>query len=391
MSFSPSELDALKQIRIERRLKQLSFQRELDALQPAKPIIQSIESDNYKEDNAHFWIDSIPQRARIWINGINVGDLTPAKKAGYYLEPGTYTFELVLKNHLLWSETVTLAKEDSWSETIFLEKRANLKINSDPERARIWLDGIRLSDLTPAKKAGYFLDPGEHVVKLEKTGYPMHIETLDLAEGEEWNETITLGVLGIDFSNWSDLKPKLEDGTVGNVWWNISEDDRRTIAELAIKNTLFYVVRHGRSGKTNCEGGEGDVKKIICLQNVLIRCLKFGSDIPSGGDACYYRRSATSEEFCYIPDINYNLPCYAVTCMAHSGGFGHGMCAIQVNENIEELDSFIVFQYSSFDIKPGHWQMPVDEYPGDMHVEITVIKSLTCTGFCSDELMRWEF
>ena len=67
------------------------------------------------------------------------------------------------------------------------------------------------------------------------------------------------------------------------------------------------------------------------------------------------------------------------------------MCAIQVNENIEELDSFIVFQYDSFDIKPGHPQMPVNEHPGNIFVRISVITSLKCSGCNADEIMRWEF
>lgn len=384
--MDPAELDALKQIRIERRLKQIDFQRELDALLPSKkPIIDVIESDDYKEETAHFWIDSVPQRARIWINGVDVGDLTPAKKAGYYLEPGTYKFELALKNHLLWSETVTLAAEEEWSDTITLEKRANLKINSTPERARIWLDGIRLSDLTPSKTKGYFLDPGEHVVKLEKKRYPTHIETLDLTEGEEWNETITLIP-----DTWIKLKPLLEDHTISEMWWNLTESDRRSIAELAIKNTLFYMLRQGRSGKPNCEGGEGNFNSLVCLQNAIIRSMKFGTEL-TGADNCYYRRNELSEEFCYL-GTHYDLPCYMVTCSTYGGGFGHSLAAIQVNEDTDLLSSWIIFQYSDFDIKLGHWQLPVDRFPGRIYIKIAIQTDVRCAGYNStDELARWEF
>ena len=68
MSLS-SELIAVRQLRIERKLKQEAFQKELATLLPARTIDSDIESDDYKEDNAYFWITSIPQRARIWING----------------------------------------------------------------------------------------------------------------------------------------------------------------------------------------------------------------------------------------------------------------------------------------------------------------------------------
>ena len=379
-----AELDALKQIRIERRLKQLSFRRELDALKQIKSI--NIESDDYKDETAHFWIDSDPQRARIWINGVDVGDLTPAKRTGYYLEPGTYTFELTLKNHLLWSETATLAAKDEWSKTISLVKRANLKIDSDPQRARIWLEGIRLSDLTPSKSKGYFLDPGEHVVKLEKKGYPTYVETLDLTAGEEWDETIPLIP-----DTWDSLKPRLENHTVSGYWWDFTEEDRRALAELAIKNTLFYQMYKGRRGKANCEGGEGDYGTIVCKQNALIRYLKFG-EVVAAADHCYWKQWATStEEHCYVPDISYNLPCVLVWCLVPKIHFSHVLCAVQVNEDVSKLESWIIFQYSDFDIQVGDWQLPVDQDPGNSSITMIKPQSIDCGSYSwMGNIARWE-
>jgi len=201
-------------------------------------------------------------------------------------------------------------------------------------------------------------------------------------------ECLTDGTVTCD---WDTLRGKLENHDVSRFWWFLTEPERRSIAEMAIKNTLFYTLWYGRSGKSNCEGGEGGISRLSCIHNTIIRYLKFGQDAPIGGDNCYYRRTRSSDEFCYVPDIKYGLPCYECTCATYGPGFGHFMCAIQVNKNIEELDSWIVFQYSSFDIKPGHWQMPVDEHPGNIFVQISVITSLGCSSYNTDELVRWEF
>lgn len=198
-------------------------------------------------------------------------------------------------------------------------------------------------------------------------------------------------IKGTDYSDWTELKPLLEDGTIGENWWNYSEPDRRLIAETAIKNTLFYYISNGRSGEPNCVGGGGDFSQIACTQNAMIRYLKFGSDTPLGGDACYYE-DQDGEESCYVPDIKYNLPCCYARCTTHGAGYGHTMCAIQVNENIEDINSWIFFQYSSFDIKPESAHMPTHLHIGDMYVSVSIIKRIFSCGSCEpNEIMRWEF
>ena len=183
--------------------------------------------------------------------------------------------------------------------------------------------------------------------------------------------------------NWSVLEKYLLDHTVSNLWWDLTEAERRSIAETAIKNTLFYELWYGRGGKANCEGGEGDFVGIVCMQNAIIRCLKFGVPIPivdmTTGyvDACYFKRSLSDPiETCYKQDT-YNLPCHLVMCMEHFTGPGwvHAMCAIQVREGFDSLDNWIVFQYSDFDIKPGNWQMPRDK-----KVKMIALESTYCSG-----------
>jgi len=190
--------------------------------------------------------------------------------------------------------------------------------------------------------------------------------------------------------SWDVMKTRLEDRTVSQLWWDMTEMERRSIAEMAIKNTLFYTLRYGRSGKPDCEGGVGDVMGIVCVQNGSIRALKFGS-YSVGGDSCYYRRSSTSGEFCYVPEIQYGLPCHMVTCTTYAGvdrGFGHTICSIQVVDKTDSLDNWILFQYADFDIKPGNWQIPADEY--DLCIKISRLIGLSCWSNTCETIARFE-
>lgn len=166
--------------------------------------------------------------------------------------------------------------------------------------------------------------------------------------------------------SWDVLKTRLEDQTVSRIWWDLTRDERYSISEMAVKNTLFYTATRGRSGKFDCVGGEGDTREIVCIQNSIIRYIKFTSKSFGISDKCYYRRIESSEEFCYVPNESYGLPGHIVSCSTpidYTGEpFGHSMCAIQTGLDLSKLDSWIVFQYTDFNIKPGDLQMPVDTY-----------------------------
>lgn len=200
-------------------------------------------------------------------------------------------------------------------------------------------------------------------------------KSVDIYSGESMSS--------IDFSTatWNEVKPLLEDGTIGSDWWSLAESDRRRIAELAIKNTIFHEVHLFRSGKSNCSGGVGDFSRAYCQVNALIRVLQFGSgDI--GGDSCYYKQNASSAEHCYVPAKKYNLPCHLVSCFTSPGTsppFGHALAAIQVVNGVGSLDNWIVFQYNNFDLKSGEWQMPAPDYD-NMYVQIKSVDSMSDTG-----------
>ena len=167
----------------------------------------------------------------------------------------------------------------------------------------------------------------------------------------------------IPITDFDALKPYLVSGYIGENWWGFTELNRRTIAETAITNMLFYYISQGRSGDQDCAGGTGDKHTLVCIQNAIIRLLKFGTGI-SGADYCYYD-DISGVEHCYVPDEKFNLPCYYAnvhTAIGSEHPWGHALCAIKVNENIDELSSWIIFQYSTFDIKQGDWQIPTNTH-----------------------------
>ena len=201
------------------------------------------------------------------------------------------------------------------------------------------------------------------------------------------SECLTDGVVICD---WDTLHARLNNHDVSRFWWFLTEAERRSIAEMAIKNTLFYKLWYGRGGKVNCGGGEGNLERIVCTHNAIIRYVKFGT-AHIGVDNCYYRRDENSDEFCYASDTPYNLPCYLACCFTYGSGFGHSLAAIQINEDVSKLESWIIFQYSSFDIKPGDPQLPTDRFPGNMYISIEDAIHLACAAYSSTEIARWEF
>jgi len=235
-----------------------------------------------------------------------------------------------------------------------------------PDVDEILIDGVPIEDLPP----------------IDDT---IHTQTIDDID------TFRIACLsnGAVSCNWGTLQSRLINRDIATFWWDLTESERRSIAEMAIKNTLFSQMRYGRAGKADCIGGEGAVGRIVCTQNGIIRTLKFG-DYDVGGDKCYYRKSSTSKEFCYVPETSYGLPCHIVTCATASDSsnpFGHTMCSIQVVNDTDLLDNWIVFQYSDFDIKPGHWQMPSRS---DILVIFSNLTHVSCGGYGYTDVARFD-
>lgn len=156
--------------------------------------------------------------------------------------------------------------------------------------------------------------------------------------------------------DWGALHTRLINHDVSNFWWLLTEQERRSIAEMAIKNTMYFNIKQGRSGEPSCAGGIGSYTELMCTQNAHIRYMKFSGELPTDMDACYWKYGTS--EHCYMQNETYGLPCNFLICIGPSGTDAHAMCAIQVIDEIDSLDNWVIFQYSTCDIKPGGWHIP---------------------------------
>ena len=184
---------------------------------------------------------------------------------------------------------------------------------------------------------------------------PLTIPIEERSLEEFRTECLTDGAVSCSFDV---LKARLEDQTISRLWWDLTEPERRSIAEMAIKNILFYEIDWKRKGLPNCEGGTGDWTDAACAADAMIRYVLFGHYM-NNMDTCYYRRSIDSDELCFAPRYSYNLPCHMVSCRGiNDHKFGHTMCSIQVSSEVNKLSSWIVFQDNNFDIQPGGPHIP---------------------------------
>lgn len=189
---------------------------------------------------------------------------------------------------------------------------------------------------------------------------------------------------------WSEIKPGLEDGSTGQNWWSLTEATRREIATSAIQNTIFYGITYYRSGGSNCTGGEGEWGRAQCQINALLRVIRFGNG-SIGDDSCYWKRGSTGNEYCYVPEKPYHLPCHLISTTISGGGWGHALAGIQVVNATNTLSNWIVFQYSNYNIKPGHIQMPKTSGGKDVYATIRAVNGMSgCQDYTSHQIAKFN-
>ena len=183
--------------------------------------------------------------------------------------------------------------------------------------------------------------------------------------------------------SWSVLRTRLEDQTVSKLWWDLTRDERYNIGKEAVDGTkLNRDLRFTCPGLPNCAGAGGDWKNAACVHDGIIRYLQLVSKDVVGADSCYYKYLETSEAKCWFPKVSYNLPGALVACATPYGpGYGHTMCALQIDKDISKLDNWVIFQYSEYDIKPGTWQIPTHTWD-DLYLTMRTFKTVLvgCNG-----------
>jgi len=205
----------------------------------------------------------------------------------------------------------------------------------------------------------FIVDPevDEIIIDGEKVSAPIEEPPPDVTTDIDTfrTECLTDGAVSCD---WNTLEVHLINKEVSTFWWDLTESERRSIAAMAIGNVMLYRIHLYGMGEFGCVGDVDKWMTAVCAENFVIRFAKFGSmgtkqytDLTN----CYWKRvDESSTEVCYVPEYSYGLPCNLVSSP------GHAMCGLQVVNNLDSIDNWIVFQYSAADIKWGNRQMPAD-------------------------------
>lgn len=163
--------------------------------------------------------------------------------------------------------------------------------------------------------------------------------------------------------SWSTIKNWLKDRRVASIWWDLTQTERKSVAVIAIKNTLFYYTDSIRDGNDNCSGPTGSTYRAVCLHNAIIRTQLFGFPVEYS-KKCYYKSSSGVYKCYYSPD-HYGLPAYDIelrtTERTGDNAYGHAICGIQIVNNMNSYKNFILFQYNACDVKLGDWNFPNDK------------------------------
>ncbi len=163
--------------------------------------------------------------------------------------------------------------------------------------------------------------------------------------------------------SWSTIRNWLKDRRVASVWWDLTQIERKSIAIIAINNSLFYYIDSIRDGYDNCIGPTSPTYGAVCLQNAIIRTQLFGFPVEYS-KKCYYK-SSNGMYKCYYDSNYYGLPVFDIelrtTETSGNDAYGHAVCGIQIVNNMNSYKNFILFQYNACDVKLGDWNFPDDK------------------------------
>lgn len=185
------------------------------------------------------------------------------------------------------------------------------------------------------------------------------------------------------------MHTKLANHQIASVWWQLTDDERNTIAEYAITHFLFRLISRIGQGNSDCTGGVTDWRYAVCSQNAIIRFELFGDAENYKLTDCYYKTDGDSEiYYCYWSGECFKLPVYLVTIDNLDGA--HNVCAIQVKEDINNFSSWRFFQYTNSNIQPGNYQMRCGTGQ-NLWVVICEIDTIGCDGWSYSSKVKWVF
>lgn len=177
------------------------------------------------------------------------------------------------------------------------------------------------------------------------------------------NGTINVG--------WNKLRPFMSNRTVSDIWWLLTEKERRSILQISVPNELYYYVSEMTDGQENCGGAFNNWTKAWCRNNTTMKLHIFGKPVTDNSKSFYYKAN-NGQIYCYYRDDYYDLPYYYVAfrtpIINGEREWAHAVSGVLVNQDTSTYNSWVFFQYSYYDFKPGHSQIPTDKYDLTMYI-----------------------
>ena len=160
---------------------------------PESKVIK-VESNSYAKEHliltpnfGRLSISSNPSGAMLWINDKNVG--RTQFEVGQY-NAGTYALRMIHEMYYEESDTFEIKPGGEFVQTYNLKPQfGSARIDSDPSGAQLSIDGQPVGS-TPVTKNQ--LASGKHIIRLTKENYFDFETSIEIADGQNFNETYKL-------------------------------------------------------------------------------------------------------------------------------------------------------------------------------------------------------
>jgi len=170
---------------------------------------------------------------------------------------------------------------------------------------------------------------------------------------------------------WNTLKPYMIDRTVSEIWWYLTEKERRSILKLTDSNNYPTSIPSIGEGQDDCKGSYNNWTFAWCRNHVTIKLHIYGKPVTDNSKSFYYQTKSNSKH-CYYTNQYYDLPYnYVAIRGPEINGteyFAHAVCGVQVNQDTSTYNSWVLFQYWDHDIKPNSYQIPTNKYDLTMYI-----------------------
>ncbi len=129
--------------------------------------------------NGTLTVSSVPTKAKIWIDEVITGRVTPATLSS--ISSGPHTLKLTMSGYFDYTQPFTIIQDQTTTISAKLIRGGTLSVVSKPAGASIRIDGSDTGKFTPSSFTT--LAAGSHTVTLVKTGYADYSKTVTIESG----------------------------------------------------------------------------------------------------------------------------------------------------------------------------------------------------------------